>query len=143
MTKVPSDRYICEATFFVRYAETDQMGIVHHSNYLVYCEELRSQYARDMGSNYADFERLGLALAVSEVNLRFLSPALYGQRITIRGWVEELKSRRITFGYQIVNTDNGQVYVAGTTKHICVDREGKVARIPEDWVKMWEVRQTS
>lgn len=137
---IPTDRFVSETTFYVRYAETDTMGIVHHSNYLVYCEELRSQYARDRGSNYADFEKAGLALAVSEIHLRYIAPAVYGQRITIRGWVEEIKSRRITFGYEILNPDTGIIHVTGTTSHICINREGQVARIPDDWLERWQVK---
>lgn len=134
---VPTDRYVCELTFYVRYAETDQMGIVHHSNYLVYCEELRSQYARDKGTNYADYEKAGLALAVSEINLRFISPAVYGQQILMKGWVVDIKSRRMTFGYEISNPETGQIHVTGTTSHISIDREGKVARIPQAWLERW------
>lgn len=140
---VPTDRYVSEATFYVRYAETDTMGIVHHSAYLVYCEELRSQYARDMGTNYAEFEKEGLALAVSEVHMRYLVPVVYGQRVTVRGWVVEAKSRRITFGYQIVDPDNGTVHATGTTSHICVTRAGQVARIPEHWMELWDAGSSS
>ncbi len=135
--QIPDDRHICETTFYVRYAETDTMKIVHHAAYLVYCEELRSQYARDMGTNYADFEKDGLALAVSEISLRFLAPAVYGQRITVRGWIVDLKSRRITFGYQILNPTDDTLHVTGTTSHICVTLEGKVARIPDSWLSMF------
>lgn len=136
--QAPTNRRTSEVTFHVRYAETDAMRIVHHTNYLVYCEELRSHFSRDLGTNYADFEKEGFALAVSEINLRFVSPAVYGQRITVRGWVEDLKSRRITFGYQIFNPDTDQLHVSGTTSHICVTLDGAVARIPEHWMKVWQ-----
>ena len=127
----------------MRYAETDQMGIVHHSNYLVYAEELRSQYARDFGKSYADFEReAGLALAVSEINLRYIAPAVYGQRLTVRGWVIEAKSRRVTFGYQMLNPDTEVLHVRGHTNHIPVDREGRVRRMPEEWLRIWGVEKT-
>ncbi len=140
---VPTDRYVSQATFYVRYAETDMMGIVHHSAYLVYCEELRSQYARDMGTNYAEFEKDGLALAVSEINMRYLAPAIYGQRVTVRGWVIEAKSRRITFGYQIIDPETSTLHVTGSTSHICVTREGKVARIPDRWMQLWDTGSSS
>lgn len=136
--ETPVDRRVSEVTFHVRYAETDAMRIVHHSNYLVYCEELRSHFSRELGTDYADFERRGYALAVSEINLRFVSPAVYGQRVTVRGWVAELKSRRMVFGYQIFNPDTQQVHVTGTTTHICVTREGQVTRIPDDWMQVWK-----
>lgn len=141
--QIPTDRHVSTVTFYVRYAETDQMGIVHHSNYFVYAEELRSQYARDFGSSYADFEvQAGLALAVSEVQLRYLSPAVYGQQIAIKGWVVEVKSRRVTFGYQMLNPDTDVLHVTGTTNHICVDRAGRVRRIPDEWLRLWGNERT-
>jgi acyl-CoA thioester hydrolase len=141
--QIPGDRHVSTVTFYIRYAETDQMGIVHHSNYFVYAEELRSQYARDFDASYADFEtQAGLALAVSEVNFRYLSPALYGQRISIKGWVIEAKSRRLTFGYHMLNPDTDTLHVTGTSNHICVDRDGRVRRIPETWLRLWGVENT-
>lgn len=141
--QIPTDRHVSTVTFFIRYAETDQMGIVHHSNYFVYAEELRSQYARDFDASYADFEaEAGLALAVSEVNFRYLAPALYGQRLTIKGWVLEVKSRRITFGYNMLNPDKGTLHVTGISNHICVDRAGKVRRIPPKWLRLWGAENT-
>lgn len=138
--QTPEDRHISEITFYVRYAETDQMGIVHHSNYLVYAEELRSQYARDFGVSYADFEsKEALALAVSEVNLRYVAPAIYGQQITIQGWVVEVKSRRVSFAYNMFNPDTNTLHVKGQTSHICVNRDGEVRRIPKTWLQLWGV----
>ena len=61
----PTDRFVAEASFYVRYAETDAMGIVHHANHIVYFEEGRSNYARQRGSDYASFERSGHYLTVA------------------------------------------------------------------------------
>ncbi|GIK63752.1 MAG: acyl-CoA thioesterase [Chloroflexota bacterium] len=133
----PPDHRFHEITFYVRYFETDAMRIVHHANYLAYCEEGRSAYSRAIGANYADFEKAGFFLAVSEVNLRYLSPALYGQQVTVRVWVEEIKSRRIVFAYEIYNPADGTMHVTGVTRHICITQDGKVTRIPEDWVERW------
>jgi acyl-CoA thioester hydrolase len=133
----PTDRPVHETSFHVRYFETDGMRIVHHANYLAYCEEGRSAYSRAIGASYADFEKDGFYLAVSEVNLRYLAPAIYGQQITVRIWVEDLKSRRIVFGYEIFNTADGSLHVTGTTSHICITQEGKVTRIPSLWMARW------
>jgi acyl-CoA thioester hydrolase len=124
---------VVETTFHVRYAETDQMGIVHHSAYVIWLEEGRSQWLRAYGRSYADFEREGLALAVSELQVRYGQPARYDQRITIRCWIEEVKSRQVIFAYEVVSADNGKIFATGYTKHICIDRAGKVAKIPEAW----------
>lgn len=129
----PTDRFVAENTFYVRYAETDAMGIVHHSVYIVYFEEARSHYSREMGVPYADFERSGYWLTVAEVQARYIVPTRYSQRITARSWIEELKSRTITFGYEIVDAASGQVCVTGRSRHVCINHAGQVCRVPEHW----------
>jgi acyl-CoA thioester hydrolase len=124
---------VVETTFHVRYAETDQMGVVHHSAYIVWFEEGRSSWMRAMGSNYADFEASGLNLAVSEVYARYQAAALYGRRVTVRTWMEEVRSRTAKICYEVLDTDSDRTLVTGYTQHICVDREGKVVRIPQHW----------
>lgn len=131
-----SERFVAETTFYVRYAETDAMGIVHHSNYLVYFEEGRSAYARQRGNPYSNFEREGHLLVVAEATLRYSQPARYEQRLTVRTWLEAMKSRGLTFAYEIVDADTGAVLVTGQTKHICLDRNGSVTRIPDMW-RQW------
>ncbi len=132
-----TERIVKEVSFYVRYAETDAMGIVHHSNYLVYFEEGRSNYARQRGSDYASFERSGLYLTVAEVNCRYLKPAVYGQLITVRCWLEEMKSRGLTFAYEIVDAGSGDVLMTGWTKHICITHDGRVTTIPAEW-RAWQ-----
>lgn len=129
----PADRYIAETTFYTRYAETDAMAVVHHASYIVYFEEGRSNYARQRGSDYASFERSGHYLTVAEVGARYLKPARYSQRITVRCWLDEMKSRSLTFGYEIVDADSGEVLVTGFSKHICITHDGQVVKIPESW----------
>lgn len=129
----PTDRYVAEVTFYVRYAETDAMGIVHHGSYIVYFEEGRSNYARQRGSDYASFEQSGYYLAVTEISARYLKAARYSERITVRCWIEEMKSRALTFAYEIVSADSGDVLVTGMSRHICITHDGQVAKIPEAW----------
>jgi len=127
------DTNVIETTFRVRYAETDQMGIVHHASYVVWLEEGRSQWMRAYGNSYAQFEKEGLLLVVSELCLRYKQPARYDQRVTIRCWVESVRSRQIQFNYEVVDAETGAVFVDGHTQHICLDREGKVTRISDYW----------
>ena len=131
----PTDRYIVENTFRVRYAETDAMGIVHHASYIVYFEEGRSHYARQRGSDYASFERTGYYLAVTEVNIRYLKPAVYDQQITVSCWLDDMKSRSLIFGYEISNPNTNELLVTGQTKHICITHSGQVSRLPDEWRK--------
>jgi len=129
----PTDRFVASTTFHVRYAETDAMGIVHHASYIVYFEEGRSNYARQRGSDYASFERSGHYLAVTEVSARYLKPAHYDDRLTIYCWLVEMKSRALTFGYEIVNAATGELLVTGQSRHVCINRDGRVAPIPPAW----------
>jgi acyl-CoA thioester hydrolase len=124
---------VIETTFRVRYAETDQMGIVHHSSYVVWLEEGRSQWMRAHGNSYAQFEKEGLLLVVSELYLRYKEPARYDQRVTIRCWVESVRSRQIQFNYEVVDAESGAVFINGHTQLICLDREGNVTKIPDKW----------
>jgi acyl-CoA thioester hydrolase len=122
-----------ETTFRVRYAETDAMGIVHHRNYIIYFEEGRSEFARQKGMPYSELEKQGFFLAVTEVNVRYIKPALYEQRITVRAQLEQVKSRGMTFAYEIVDAETSDLLVTGQSKHICINKAGKVARLPQEW----------
>jgi acyl-CoA thioester hydrolase len=128
-----AERFVSETTFHVRYVETDAQGFVHHSNYIAYFEEGRSAYARQRGRSYADFETQGYFLVVAEISVRYLKPARYDQQIIVRTWIAEMKSRALTYHYEVVAADTGDVLVTGVSRHICTTRDGKVARIPDDW----------
>lgn len=127
--------FVAEATFHVRYAETDAQQIVHHAAYIVYFEEGRSEYLRQQGTSYADFERSGFFLAVTEVNAKYLKASRYDDKLTVACWVAESRSRTILFEYEIRESETNELRVIGTSKHICLTREGQIARIPNDWQK--------
>lgn len=129
----PKDCFVADTTFYVRYAETDAMGIIHHASYIVYFEEGRTSYARQRGTDYASFERGGLYLTVAEVTARYLKPARYGQRLTVRCWIEEMKSRTVTFNYEIVDAETQELHVTGVSRHVCITHEGQVTRLPDLW----------
>jgi acyl-CoA thioester hydrolase len=124
---------IAETTFHVRYAETDQMGVVHHAAYVVWLEEGRSTWLRAHGRSYAQFEAEGLRLAVSEIQVRYKQPTRYDQRVTVRCWISEVRSRQVQFDYEIIDAESKTLFVSGYTKHICLDHTGKVATIPLQW----------
>ena len=128
--------FIAETTFHVRYLETDAQGVVNHTHYIAYLEEGRSSYIRARGHSYAAMEEAGNVLAVTDVQVRYHRSAVYDNQITVRTWLGEVRSRTLTFHYQIVRTETGEELVTGTTKHICLDRSGKVARLPDTW-KQW------
>lgn len=125
--------FVAEASFHVRYAETDAQQIVHHAAYIVYFEEGRSEYLRQQGTSYADFERSGFYLAVTEVNAKYVKASRYDDKLTVRCWVAKARSRAIDFEYEIIDADTGELRVKGISKHICLNHEGEIARLPEFW----------
>lgn len=132
---------IIETTFYVRFAETDLMGIVHHSQYIVWMEEGRSDFMRKKHFTFDQWERVGIRFAVSELNLRYHAPARYGEQVTIQTRVESLRSRQIVFGYEIINAETRQRLVTGTVKLIAVDKQGKVMLIPAEVQQILAVSQ--
>jgi acyl-CoA thioester hydrolase len=129
----PTNRFVAEARIRVRYAETDAMGIVHHSSYIIYFEEGRSEYARQRGTPYSQFEQNGYYLTVTEVNARYVQPARYDQELKITTWIGEMKSRSLMFNYEISEMVAGNMLVTGYSRHICITTDGQVTRIPELW----------
>ena len=107
-----------ETTFYVRYAETDAMGIVHHASYIVWFEEGRSHYLRVRGCSYAQLAAAGYFLTVTEVEARYRTPARYGDRVTVRTKLESLRSRSLSMTYEVYNADNGALLVTGRTEFI-------------------------
>ena len=135
-----TDKEIHETTFYVRFAETDLMGIVHHSSYVVWMEEGRSDYMRSKGFTFDQWEKAGIGFAVSELSVRYHAAAHYGERVTVKTWIESLQSRRIVFGYEIVNTDSRQRLVTSTVKLITVDLHGNVIVMPDSLQSMLSSR---
>jgi acyl-CoA thioester hydrolase len=128
------DRDVVEASLRVRYAETDAMGIVYHTNYVVWFEVGRGEFMRQRGGDYRQFEKQGVYLPVTEVDARFIAPARYDDLVVVRTSVAEVRSRSVTMYYEVLMQDTGQLLVTGHTKHLCMDREGRVRRFPADLV---------
>jgi acyl-CoA thioester hydrolase len=127
-----------ETTLRIRYAETDAMRVAHHANYLVWFEVGRGDYFRAQGQDYAQWEREGYYLPVSEVYARYHAPARYGDTITVRTWLESVQSRSIRLGYEVRNAGSGRRLATGWTKHICMDQEGRACRLPSGMLLLLE-----
>lgn len=120
-----------EARVRVRYAETDQMGVVYHANYLVWMEVGRVEYWRSAGLRYRDMEQEdGILLVVAEVNCRYRAPALYDEEVVIRTSIGEANARMIRFEYELVSGDGGRVLATGQTKHVFCGRDRKPSKCP-------------
>jgi acyl-CoA thioester hydrolase len=121
---------VTQTTLRVRYAETDAMGIVYHANYLIWFEVGRGDHFRAMGHDYRQWEEQGFFLPVSEVHARYHAPARYGDMVTVHTWLEEVRSRSLTLAYRVVSSASQETLVTGWTRHLCVDRQGRVLRLP-------------
>jgi acyl-CoA thioester hydrolase len=128
----PKPERVVESKLRVRYAETDAMGIVYHANYLVWFEVGRGDLFRAFGLDYGEWEERGYFLPVSEAYARYLSPAGNGDLIAVRTWLEETRSRSVTLGYEVCDAASRRRLASGWTKHLCVDRQGRMRRIPQD-----------
>ena len=116
----------------VRYAETDQMGIVHHANYLIWFEAGRSELCRSKGFSYKEMEEVdGALMVVAECYCRYKSPAYYEDVLTIRTKVGEIRSRSLRFFYEILRKSDGTLVAEGESLHLVTDREKKVRTLPE------------
>lgn len=114
----------------VIYGDSDQMGVVYYANYLRYFEAARNEFIRAKGLRYRDFEeRYGLVLPVAEAHVNYRSPARYDDLLTVEATLAEARRASARFEYRIVRED-GELLATGHTVHACVDRDGKVQRMP-------------
>lgn len=124
----------------VRYAETDQMGVVYHANYLVWFELGRAAVLDALNLDYVKMEKEGFVSPVLKVEASFLSPARYGEEVVIKTWVREYDGLRTTYAYEI--SANGRVCVTGSSVHVCVRtddfRPVSVRRSLPEWHKVYE-----
>jgi acyl-CoA thioester hydrolase len=120
--------------FKVRYAETDQMGFVHHPHYLIWFEIGRTELMRQLGYAYADIEREGTLLAVAEVSLRYARAARYDDDILLVTRVAAVQSRTITFSYRVLREHDAdlELLATGVTRLIAIDRAGAPKRLPAE-----------
>ncbi|MGH7469586.1 MAG: acyl-CoA thioesterase [Longimicrobiales bacterium] len=122
------------STLRVRYSETDQMGFVYHPAYLVWCEIARTDFLRALGFAYADLEKAGWLLAVTEVEIRYSAPGRYDDVVAVSCTVKRVQSRSVTFSYQITRLDPGpeQRLASAMTRLVALDRAGAPRTLPPD-----------
>ena len=125
----------CESRFRVRYAETDQMGMVYYANYLIWMEIGRSDFCRECGFSYRDLEREEQAfLTVAEANCRYLAPARYDDEIAVETELTRKGSRLMEFAYRI---KCGTTLLAeGRTVHVVIGTDGKPRTMPDRYLEL-------
>lgn len=119
------------STLRVRYAETDQMGIAWHGNYLAWFEVGRTDFLRAHGLTYRELEAEGLRLPVIGVQARFLRSALYDDVLEVRTALLELRGARVRFAYEVFRQGEDKPLATGESEHASVDPQGRPQRLPE------------
>jgi acyl-CoA thioester hydrolase len=122
--------------FRVRYAETDQMQVVYHSNYLIWCEIGRTEFIRALGTPYAELERQNVTLAVVEASLRFHAAARYDNLIRVTTTISDVRSRTLTFDYVITNAETAERFVTASTKLASLTRDSRLTKMPDSLLKV-------
>ena len=123
----------------VNYSETDQMGVVYHSRYLVWLDIARTEHLRRTGMSYADLERRGFRLAVGELRIRYRQPARYDDLVRVRCWVRENVPRRVSFGYAVDRPEDQALLVTAETSMMVLGPEFQWARLPGEVLELLPV----
>ncbi|MDF9761778.1 acyl-CoA thioester hydrolase [Peribacillus simplex] len=133
--------FIAENEIEVRYAETDQMGVVYHANYLIWMELGRTKLINDLGFYYADMEADGILSPVMDIQASYKTPVRYGDKVKVKTWIEKYDGLRVIYGYEIVNEKN-EVAATGHSSHVCVKKETfrpiSIKRMFPDWHEAYE-----
>ncbi len=124
----------------MRYAETDQMAVVYHSNYIVWFEVGRIELLRQLGFTYREMEEDGLVLPVVEVKCRYKHPARFDDEITIRTWLAQMRTSLLRFQYEVVRKADGRLLAEGESVHVVVGRDLNRTPLTE---KYWDVLRTA
>lgn len=124
--------YTSSTNIRVRYAETDQMGVVYHSNYFPYFESARAEAIRELGFTYADMEKEGVIMPIIDVHARFIRPALYDDLLTIRTTLKELPvHHKIEFHHEVFNEKEELLTTATIILYFMDKKEMKKTTMPE------------
>lgn len=124
-----------ESKIRVRFVETDQMAVAHHSNYLHWFEVARTDFLRKLGFSYRELEERGVSMPVLEVGLRYLKPSLYDDEITIKVWLAERSRLKLRFEYEIYS-EKGEKRTTGFTVLGILNKAGKPQMLPDDVEKV-------
>ena len=123
-------------TFRVQYYDTDQMQVAHHASYFCWMETARTEWLREAGVCYKDFEDMGFMLPVAKASFTYMNPARYDEQLGIFCSVDELKRSSFIIQYRIVHLENGTIIGNGQTRHACVSKAtGRITRFPDAFIK--------
>jgi acyl-CoA thioester hydrolase len=128
----------CETRVRVRYAETDQMGVVYHSNHFVYFEVGRVELLRQLGFSYRDMEREdGCFIAVVDARCRYKAPVLYDDEVIVKTTLKKIRESLIHFHYELRRASDRALLAEGETAHIVTDAQMKITAIPQKYLQVF------
>ena len=128
--------YTTETQVRVRYAETDQMGVVYHSNFFYYFESSRAESIRQLGYTYVDIEKMGIIMPVIEVHCKYLAPARYDDLLTVKTILKELPvAHRIEFHHEVLNENKKLLAVGKVILYFMEAKTMKKIAMPEQLLK--------
>ena len=131
-----SPHAVNETRIRVRYAETDQMGIVYHSNHFIWFEVGRVELLRQLGFTYKEMEKEDdCHIAVVDARCRYKAPVLYDDEVLVRTYLKNVREKLIHFGYELVRAGTGELLAEGETTHIVADSQMKPRSLPEKYMK--------
>jgi len=129
---------ICESRLRVRYAETDQMGVVYHSNHFIWFEIGRVELMRQLGFSYRDMEQNdGCFIAVVDARCRYKAPARYDDEVIVRTHLKNVRESVVHFGYELLRADDGALLAEGETTHIVTNAQMNATPLPEKYMRVF------
>ena len=133
--------YINGTKLKVRYVETDQMGIVHHSNYYAWFEVGRTEYIAEIGMTYKEIEANNIMIPVVESSCRYIEGAKYEDIIIVETYMQELNGAKVIFNYNVIREKDGKTLAKGSTTHAFVNDKFRVVNLKKVNIEMWNLFQ--
>ena len=134
--KLDQKATVSETRIRVRYAETDQMGVVYHANHFIWFEVGRVEFLRQLGFSYKDMEREDdCCIAVVDAQCRYRAPVHYDDEVIVRTYLKHIRSKVIHFGYELRIADSGKLLAEGETTHVVANAEMKPRALPEKYMR--------
>ena len=121
--------YISETKIVVRYAETDKMGIVHHSNYFIWFEAGRTDFIKGSHISYSEMEENGILIPLAESNCKYIIGAKYEDELIIKTWVKQLTPVKVEFNYSVIRENDQREIAKGSTLHIFVNNDFRIINL--------------
>ena len=140
--KVMISLYIDEVKINVRYAETDKMGVVYHSNYLIYFEVGRTNFINKCGITYSQMEEKGIMIPLLESNCKYIVGAKYEDNLIVKTWIEELSAAKVKFCYSIIREEDEREITKGSTLHVFVNNDFKIINLKKKFPEIMIMLET-